>query len=71
MKMLYSHKNWEPLTQGHNVIFQKNGILKGCEESRLIILFHCLTDGIASVIFVPMICYCVFPSVDLSPSLSL
>jgi len=67
---LYSHKNLEPLTQGHDVIFQKNGILKGCEESRLTILYHGLTcDGMVSVIFVPVIHNCVFPSVYISVSL--
>jgi len=69
-KVLYSHKNWEPLTQGHNVIFQKNGTLKSCEESRLMILYHGLTcDGMVSVIFVPVICNCVFISVYISVSL--
>jgi hypothetical protein len=69
-KVLYSHTNWEPLTQGHYIIFQKNGILKGCEESRLTILYHGLTcDGMVSVIFASVIHNCVFTSVDISVSL--
>jgi hypothetical protein len=70
MKVLYSHKNWEPLTQGHNAIFQKHGIPQCCEESRLTILYHGLTcDGVVSVVFAPVIRNCVFPSVDISVSL--
>jgi hypothetical protein len=69
-KVPYSHRNWEPPAQGHNVVFQKNGILKDCEESRLMIPYHGLTcDGMVSVIFATVIRNCVIPSVDISVSL--